>query len=53
MADPPAPHRLIRDALHEHQRRELDNPLPFPLDQMDDHRNGQGAEAREEEGSEE
>ena len=49
VADPPAPDRLIRDLLHEHQRRELDHPLPLALNQVDQHWNGDGAEAEEEE----
>ena len=37
------------ESLHEHQRRELDDPLPLALNQVHEHRNGDGAEADEEE----
>ena len=50
MTDAAAAHGLIRDLADEHQRRELDDALPFALNQVDDHRNGERAEADEEEG---
>ena len=49
VADPPPPHRLIGNRLHEHQRRKLDDALPLALNQVHQHRNGDGAEADEEE----
>jgi hypothetical protein len=48
MTDPAPPHRLIRDPLHEHQRREVDDVLPFALDEVHDHRDGERAEGDEE-----
>ena len=47
------PHRPVRDALQEHQRRKLDDDLPLAVDQVDDHRNGDRREAGEERGREE
>ena len=45
--------RLVGNPLQKHQRRKLDHDLPLPVDQMDDHRDGDGGEAREEGRSEE
>ena len=53
VADAPPPHRLVRNPPHEHQRRELDDALPLALNQVDQHRNGDGAEAEQEEGGQE
>jgi len=39
---------LIRNPLKEHQRRKLDDVLPFPLDQMNDHRHGQAGQGDQE-----
>ena len=50
---PPPPHRLIGNPLHEHQRRELDDALPLALNQVHEDRDGDGAEAEQEEGSQE
>ena len=47
--DPPPPHRLIGNLLHEHQRRKLDHPLPLALNQMHQHRNRDGRQTDEEE----
>ncbi len=42
--DPAAPHRLVRDAPQEHQRRKLDDLLPLALDQVEQHRHRQSGE---------
>ena len=47
VAKAPAPHRLVRDLLHEHQRRELDHALALALNQVDEHRHGDGAQPDE------
>ena len=49
VADPPPPHRLIRNPLDEHQRRKLDDALPLALNQVDQDRDRDRAEADEEE----
>jgi hypothetical protein len=46
--DAPAPHRLIRNAAHEHQRRKLDDALLLALNQVNQHRDGDRAEADQE-----
>ena len=51
VANAAAPHRLIGNAAHEHQRRELDHALALALNQMDQDRDGEGAERDEERGS--
>jgi hypothetical protein len=48
VADAPALHRLIRDLLHEHQRREFDHALPLALNEVHDDRHRDGAETEEE-----
>ena len=50
VADPPPPHRLVRDPAHEHQRRKLDDALLLALNQVDQDRNGDRAEAEQEKG---
>ena len=47
--DPAAAHRLVGDALQEHQRRKLDDVLPLALDQVNDHRDGESGEPEQEE----
>jgi len=47
VADPTALHRLIRDLLHEHQRRELDDAFPLALNQVHDDRHRDGGETHE------
>jgi hypothetical protein len=51
--DPPAAHRLIGNAAQEHQGRKLDNLFLLALNQMEQHGNGQGGEAGEQEGGNE
>ena len=51
--DPPAPHRLVGNLLHEHQRRELDDVLALALNQVHEDRHDDRGEAEEEEGSQE
>src|SRR5215213_845059 len=46
-------YRAIRDLLQEHQRRELDDFATLTVNEMDQHREGDGGEAGEECGSEE
>ena len=47
VADAPPPHRLIRNPPHEHQRRKLDDALLLALNQVDQHRDGDRAEAEQ------
>ena len=51
VAEPAAPDRLIGNPLHEHQRREFDDALFLPLHQVHEHRDGESAQAEEEDGS--
>ena len=37
MTDPPPPHGLIRNPPDEHQRGKLDDALPLPLNQVNQH----------------
>lgn len=53
MANLLAAHGAIRNALQEHQRWKLDDDFPFAMNQVNDHRNGDGGEAGEERGREE
>ncbi len=48
VVNPPPAHRLVRNALHEHQRRKTDHLLLLALNQMDEYRNRQGRERNEE-----
>ena len=53
VADPPAAHGLIRDPLHEHERRKLDDAFPLPLDEVHEYRDGYGRAGEQEQGSQE
>ena len=48
VVNPPPPYGLVRDALHEHQRREMHHLLLLALNQMDQHGNGECREGCEE-----
>ena len=51
--DAPAADGLVRNAPHEHQRRELHHAFPLALNQMEQHRHGDRAQSEHEEWSEE
>jgi hypothetical protein len=43
VAQPAAPHHAVRDAPHEHQRRERERRLALAVDQVDHHRTASSA----------
>jgi hypothetical protein len=51
VADAPAADRLVGNLLNEHQRRKFDHPFALALNQVHEDRDGDGAEADEEKGS--